>query len=167
MAAKRSIFKTSSVHLEVEVSGYMEAKGRESGPAKTNSNDCLETVAADDAEAVFDRPIVYELAKIDPDRYTIVGIDVRVEGPTTGIATVHAIDRLEHSIARRADIAELGQGRVEIPILKFSLPEPNVEDFIMHTFDEILIKISELRVAEDLSHGGSSGFDQMAAPPRI
>jgi hypothetical protein len=167
MAAKRSIFSTSSVHLEVEVSGHMEAKGREPGPAKTNFNDCLETVAADDAEAVFDRPIVYELAKIDPDRYTIVGIDVRVEGPTTGIATVYAIDRLEHSTARQADIAELGQGRVEIPILKFSLPEPNVEDFIMHTFDEILIKISELRVAEELSHRGSSGFDQMAAPPRI
>ena len=148
------------------MSGYMEAKGREPGPTKTNSNDCLETVAADDAEAVFDRPIVYELAKIDPDRYTIVGIDVRVEGPTTGIATVHAIDRLEHS-TRQADIAELGQGRVEIPVLKFLLPEPNVEDFIMHTFDEILIKISELRVAEELSHGGSSGFDQMAAPPRI
>ena len=167
MAAKRSIFSTSSVHVEVEVSGYMEAKGREPRPAKTNSNDCLETVAADDAEAVFDRPIVYELAKIDPDRYTIVGIDVRVEGPTTGIATVHAIDRLEHSIALQADIAELGQGRVEIPVLKFLLPEPNVEDFIMHTFDEILIKISELHVAEELSHGGSSGFDQMAAPPRI
>ena len=167
MAAKRSIFSTSSVHVEVEVSGYMEAKGREPGPTKTNSNDCLETVAADDAEAVFDRPIVYELAKIDPDRYTIVGIDVRVEGPTTGIATVHAIDRLEHSIGLQADIAELGQGRVEIPILKFSLPEPTVEDFIMHTFDEILIKISELRVAEELSHEGLSVFDQMAAPPGI
>ena len=148
------------------MSGYMEVKGRESGPAKTNFEDCVETVAADDAEAVFDRPILYELAKIDPDRYTIVGIDVRVEGPTTGIATVYAIDRLEHSIARQAEIAELGQSRVEIPVLRFSLPEPNVEDFIMHTFDEILIKISELRVAEELNCRGSSGFDRMAAPPR-
>ena len=148
------------------MSGYMEVKGRESGPAKTNFDDCVETVAADDAEAVFDRPIVYELAKIDPDRYTMVGIDVRVEGPTTGIATVYAIDRLEHSIARQAEIAELGQSRVEIPVLKFSLPEPNVEDFIMHTFDEILIKISEFRVAEELSRMGSSSFAQMAAPPK-
>lgn len=148
------------------MSGYMEVKGRESGPAKTNFEDCVETVAADDAEAVFDRPILYELAKIDPDRYTIVGIDVRVEGPTTGITTVYAIDRLEHSIARQAEIAELGQSRVEIPVLRFSLPEPNVEDFIMHTFDEILIKISELRVAEELNCRGSSGFDRMAAPPR-
>jgi hypothetical protein len=36
--------------------------------------------------------------------------------------------------------------------LQFSLPEPKVEDFITHTFDEILIKISELRMAEQLSH---------------
>jgi hypothetical protein len=150
--------------LEVEVFGHMEVKGREPGPAKTNFNDCV--VAADHAEAVFDRPIAYELAKIDPDRYTIVGIDVRVDGPTTGIATVHAIDRLEQSIARQADVAELGQSRVEIPVLKFSLPEPNVEDFIMHTFDEILIKISEFRVAEELSRMGSSSFAQMAASPK-
>ncbi|HEX5384583.1 MAG TPA: hypothetical protein VFW54_08085 [Propionibacteriaceae bacterium] len=114
-------------------------------------NDSVKTVAADDAKAVFDRPVLYELAKIDPDRYSIVGIDVRVDGPTTGIATVCAVDRLENSIARQADIAGLGGSRVEIPVLQFSLPEPKVEDFIRHTFDEILIKISELRLAEQLS----------------
>ena len=149
------------------MSGHMEVKGREPGPARTNLNDYVETVAADDAEAVFDRPILFELARIDPDRYTLVGIDVRVDGPATAIATVYAIDRLEDSTAQQADNAELGPSRVQIPVLKFTLPEPNVEDVIMHTFDEILIKISELRLAEELSHRGSSGFDQMAAPPRI
>jgi hypothetical protein len=147
--------QTPSVHLEVEVSGHMEVKGREPGLAGANLNDEVGTVAADNAEAVFDRPILYQLAKIDPDRCTIVGIDVRVDGPTTGIAIVHAIDRLEHSIARPADISEPDRRRVEIPVLKFSLPELKVEDFIMHTFDEILIKISELRLAEELTHQGS------------
>jgi hypothetical protein len=55
----------------------MEVKGRELSP--------------DDAEAVLDRPSLYELAKIDRDRYTIVEIDVGVDGPTTAI--VYAIDR--------------------------------------------------------------------------
>jgi hypothetical protein len=133
------------------VFGHMEFEEQEPGSARANVNDSVKTVAADDAKAVFDRPVLYELAKIDPDRYSIVGIDVRVDGPTTGIATVCAVDRLENSIARPADIAEPGRSRVEIPVLQFSLPEPKVEDFIRHTFDEILIKISELRLTEQLS----------------
>ena len=150
-AVERSTFNTPSVHLEVEVFGHVEFEGQKPGPARANVNDSVKTVAADDAEAVLDRPVLYELAKIDPDRYTIVGIDVRVDGPTTGVATVSAVDRLEQSIARQADITEPGRSRVEIPVLQFSLPELKVEDFITHTFDEILIKISELRLAEQLS----------------
>jgi len=61
----------------------MDVKGRELGP--------------DDAEAVLDLPSLNELAEIDRDRYTIVGIDLRVDGPTTAIETVYAIDGLEHS----------------------------------------------------------------------
>jgi hypothetical protein len=137
--------------LEVEVFGHMEFEEQEPGSAKAKVNDSVKTVSADDAKADFDRPVLYELAKIDPDRYSIVGIDVRVDGPTTGIATVCAVDRLENSIARQADIAGPDRSRVEIPVLQFSLPEPKVEDFIRHTFDEILIKISELRLTEQLS----------------
>ena len=95
----------------------MEVKGRELGP--------------DDAEAVLDQPSLYELASIDRDRYTIVGIDVGVDGPTTAI--VYAVDRLEHSNA------ELGQSGGEIPVVGFSLAEPNIEAFIRQAFDQILI----------------------------
>ena len=136
------------------MSGHMKVERRELATAKANGNDCPRTAAADDAEANLDRPFLYELAKIDPDRYAIVGIDVRVDGPMTGIATLYAVDRLNQSIARQADVAEQNQSRVEIPVLEFSLPEPRVEDFITHTFDEILIKISELHLAEELSHRG-------------
>jgi hypothetical protein len=138
--------------MEVEVSGHMEVKGSEPDPAKANANDYRKR-AAEEAGVVFERPILYELAEIDPDRCAIVGLDVRMDSPSTGIATVYAIDRLEHSFARRADIERPGQSRVEIPVLKFSLPEPTVEDFIMHTFDEILIKISELCLADELTSG--------------
>jgi hypothetical protein len=150
-AVERSTFSTPGVHLEVEVFGHVEFEGQQPGPAKTNVNDRVKTVAADDAGAALDRPVLYELAKIDPDRYTIVGIDVRVDGPTTGIATVCVVDRLEQSIARQTDMTESGRSRVEIPVLQFTLPEPKVEDFITHTFDEILIKISEFRLAEQLA----------------
>jgi len=51
----------------------------------------------DDGEAVLDLSSLDELAKIDRDRYTMVGIDLRVDGPTTAIATVYAIDCLEDS----------------------------------------------------------------------
>jgi hypothetical protein len=149
-AAKRS----SSAHLAFIWKWKcpsMQVKKSESDPVKANANDSLKR-AAEEAGVVLERPILYELAKIDPNRSTIVGIDVRIDGPTTGIATVIAIDRLEHSIPE-ADIERPGQSRVEIPVLKFSLPEPTVEDFMMHTFDEILIKISELCLADELTSG--------------
>ena len=95
----------------------MDVKGRELGP--------------DDAEAVLDRLSIYDLAKIDRDRYTIVGIDVGVGGPMS--ATVYAIDRLEHSIE------ELSQSGGELPVVEFTLPEPKIEDFIRLAFDQILM----------------------------
>src|SRR6478672_9357364 len=61
----------------------VEVEGRALGPARTNFNDDVGTVAADDAEAVLDRPSLYELAKIDRDRNTVLGIDLRVDGSTT------------------------------------------------------------------------------------
>jgi hypothetical protein len=148
------------VHLEVEVSG-MEVEGRALGPVRTNFNDYVGTVAADDAEAVLDRPSLYELAKIDRDRYTVLGIDLRVDGSTT--ASIYAIDRVEHRISLNGnDIVELGQSWGEIPVVQFNLPEPNVEDFIRHAFKRISVRlvtqalrdqvlvVTELRPAEDL-----------------
>jgi hypothetical protein len=55
------------------------------------------TVAADDAAAVVDGPSLYELTHVDRDRYTIVAVDLIVDGPTT--ATVYAFDRIERGIS--------------------------------------------------------------------
>jgi hypothetical protein len=139
----------------------MEAEGRALGPARTNFNDYVGTVAADDAEAVLDRPSLYELAQIDRDRNTIWAIDLRVDGPTT--ASIYAIDRVEHRISLNGtDLVELGQSWGEIPVVQFNLPEPNVEEFIRHAFKRISIRlvahalgdqvlvVTELRPAEDL-----------------
>jgi len=94
----------------------MEVEGRALGPAKTNFNHYVGTVAADDAEAVLDRPSLYQLAKIDRDRYTVLGIDPRVDGSTT--ASIYAIDRVEHRISLNGtDIVELGESWGEIPVV--------------------------------------------------
>jgi hypothetical protein len=117
----------------------MAVEGRELGPATTNFNDYVGTVAADDAEAVLDQPSLYELAQINRDRYTILAIDLKVDGPVR--ATVYAIDRVEHGITLHAEIADLGQRDGEIPVVRFDLPEPNVDDFIRHAFKRISVRL--------------------------
>ena len=84
----------------------MEPRERALGPATTRFSDYVGTVEADDAEAVLGRPSLYELANIDRDRYTIVGMDLVVDDSTT--ATVYAFDRLERSVAGLDEIIELG-----------------------------------------------------------
>jgi hypothetical protein len=79
----------------------------------------------------------YELAQSDRDRYTILAVDLTVDGPVT--ATVYAIDRIEHGIAvNRA--TELGRSRGEVPVVPFDLPEPGVEEFIRHAFKTISVR---------------------------
>lgn len=117
----------------------MESRGQVLGPASTRFNDYIGTVAADDAEAIMDRPSLYELAQIDRDRYTIVGIDLNVDGPAT--ATVYAIDRAGAQVVRPAEIVESGQSRSEIPVVPFDIPEPTVEDFIRHAFRRISVRL--------------------------
>ena len=116
----------------------MELRGRVLGPASTDFNDYVGTVAADDADAVRDRPSLYELAEIDRDRYTILAVDLKVDGPVT--ATVYAIDRVEHAVTLHGEIIELGRSRGEVPVVPFDLPEPNVEDFIRHAFKRISVR---------------------------
>jgi hypothetical protein len=116
----------------------MEPMGRVLGPARTNFNDYLGTVAADDAEAVIHEPSLYELAHLDRDRYTILAVDVRVEGRTT--ATVYAVDRVEHPDARPSEIAERDQGQ-DVPVVPFDLPEASAEEFIRHAFSRISVRL--------------------------
>jgi len=89
------------------------------GPARTNFNDYVGSVAADDAKAVLDQPSLYELAQIDRDRYTILAVDLNVDGPAT--VTIHAIDRIEHGVSGNADIVELGSAAVRFPSCRLIL----------------------------------------------
>jgi hypothetical protein len=117
----------------------MEPMGRVLGPASTNFNDYLGTVAADDAEAVRYEPSLYELANLDRDRYTILAVDLTVEGRTT--ATVYAIDRVEHPDALPSEIAEPSQSQGDVPVVRFDLPEASAEEFIRHAFSKISVRL--------------------------
>ena len=117
----------------------MEPTGRVLGPASTNFNDYLGTVAADDAEAVLYEPSLYELADLDRDRYTILAVDLRVEGRTT--ATVYAIDRVEHPDAAPSEIAEAGESQGDVPVVRFDLPEASAEEFMKHAFSRISVRL--------------------------
>jgi hypothetical protein len=117
----------------------MESRGQVLGPASTRFNDYIGTVAADDAEAIMDQPSMYELAQIDRNHYTIVGIDLNVDGPAT--ATVYAIDRVAQGVVTPAEIVESGQSRSEIAVVPFDIPDPNVEDFIRHAFRRISVRL--------------------------
>jgi hypothetical protein len=117
----------------------MDPRGPVLGPVNTRFNDYVGTVAADDVEAVKDQPSLYEIADIDRDRYTILAVDLRVDGPVT--ATVYAIDRVEQGIARHAEIAELSESLGEIPVVPFDIPEPSVEDLIRHAYRRISVRL--------------------------
>ena len=117
----------------------MQPRGLVLGPARTRFNDYVGTVAADDAEVVKDQPSLYELADIDRDRYTILAVDLSIDGAVT--ATAYAIDRIEHGIKRHSEIAELSAGERQIPAVAFDIPEPNVKDLIRHAFRRISIRL--------------------------
>jgi hypothetical protein len=117
----------------------MEPKGCVLGPASTNFNDYLGTVAADDAEAVLHEPSLYELADLDRDRYTIQAVDLRVEGHTT--ATVYAIDRVDHPDALPSEIASRNPNQGDVPVVPFDLPEASAEEFIRRAFSRISVRL--------------------------
>ena len=117
----------------------MEPRARVLGPASTHFNDYVGTVAADDAPAIMDRPSLYELAHIDRDRYTILAVDLTVDGPAS--ATVYAFDRAKHGTSLHAEIIELGRSRGEVPVVPFDVPAPNVETFIRQAFKRISVRL--------------------------
>jgi hypothetical protein len=66
----------------------MQPRGLVLGPEHTRFNDYVGTVAADEAEIVKDQPSQYELADIDRDRYTILAVDLSIDGPVAATVNV-------------------------------------------------------------------------------
>ena len=117
------------------------------GPAAVRWNDYVGTAAADDADAVLDRPSLYELAGVDRGRYTIVGVDLTIWEETT-TASVYAVDRVGERLESHADIDELGRQRGEIPVVEFPLPSRAVEEFLDDAFKRIALRLVARGVRE-------------------
>lgn len=120
---------------------------RRLGDASVRWNDYVGTAAADDADALLDRPSLYEVAGIDRGRYTIVGVDLTIWEDTTTV-TVYAVDRVVNRLESHADIEELGGERGEIPVVEFVLPSQQVEKFLSHAFKRITLRLVSRGVRE-------------------
>ena len=125
----------------------MQADRRVLGAAEVRWNDYVGTAAADDADAVLDRPSLYELAGVDRGRYTIVGVDLTVWETTTTV-TVYAVDRISLDVQTHADIEALGRERGEIPVVEFILPSQAVEEFLIDAFKRVSLRLVARGVRE-------------------
>ena len=125
----------------------MQAERRVLGPAEVRWNDYVGTAAADDADAVLDRPSLYELAGVDRGRYTIVGVDLTIWEDTT-TATVYAVDRVGERLETHGDLDTLARERGEIPVVEFRLPSQAVEEFLDDAFKRISLRLVARGVRE-------------------
>ena len=63
---------------------------------------------------------------------------------------MYAVDRREHNIRYADDLVDLAQNLGELPVVRFTLPDPYVEDFIKHAFKRISIRLVARHAREQL-----------------
>jgi hypothetical protein len=118
----------------------MDSRPHALGPATSHWNDYVGTAAADDAAVTLNTPSLYELAGIDRDRWTILGVDL-VAADHTVTAAVYAIDRDAHNVTDTIDIEEIGRDAGEIPVSRFEIADPHLEEFVERAFRRISIRL--------------------------
>ena len=109
------------------------------GPATAGWSDYVGTAAAEDAPAVLGSPSLYELADVDRDRWTILGIDIAVDDATE--VTVYAFDRQTHGVVSIDEIERLGWESGQIPVTAFVVPDAHVEAFVEDAFKRLSIRL--------------------------
>jgi len=114
---------TSSERLPI---GRLEA-------AHARWNDYLGSAAADDAQAVLDRPSLYEIANLDRERWTIVGIELSLGKPADQVV-IYAVDRsMKPTNAEDVD---------EMAVTAFHLdPTTPVEEFLRGAFNRVNVRL--------------------------
>lgn len=109
------------------------------GPATAGWSDYVGTAAAEDAVATLGSPSLYELAGVDRERWTILGIDIAVDGTTA--VTVYAFDRLAHGLVSIDDIERLGWESGQIPVTAFPVGGTQVEAFVEDAFKRLSVRL--------------------------
>jgi hypothetical protein len=114
---------TSSERLPV---GRLEA-------AHARWNDYLGSAAADDAQAVLDRPSLYEIANLDRERWTIVGIELCLGQPSEQVV-IYAVDRSTKP-ANEDNLEEMA-------VTAFHLDQSTrVEEFLRAAFNSVNVRL--------------------------
>jgi hypothetical protein len=109
------------------------------GPASAGWSDYVGTAAAEDAVATLGSPSLYELAGVDRERWTILGIDLAVDETTA--VTVYAFDRQTHGGVSIEDIERLGWESGQIPVAAFPVSDTRVDAFVEEAFKRLSIRL--------------------------
>lgn len=109
------------------------------GPASAGWSDYVGTAAAEDALATLGSPSLYELAGVDRERWTILGIDIEVDESTA--VTVYAFDRQTHGARNLDDIERLGWEAGQIPVSSFPVSADRVDAFIEDAFKRLSVRL--------------------------
>lgn len=114
-------------------------KGR-LGSAQVRWNDYLGTAAADDADAVLASRSLYEIADLDRDRWSIVGIDLAlgyVAEPVVVYATDRAVQPGDFDTA------------AELTVTAFHLgSSTRLDDFIQEAFQRVSVRLPSTMTAD-------------------
>jgi hypothetical protein len=103
------------------------------GSAQVRWNDYVGTAAADDADAVLNSRSLYELAGLDRDRWTIVGIDFSTGFPSERVV-VYALDRASEASSPAAVH--------ELAVTAFDLgTSVQLEEFLREAFRRISVRL--------------------------
>lgn len=104
------------------------------GAAQVRWNDYVGTAAADDADAVLNRRSLYEVAGLDRDRWTIVGIEFSFDD-TAEQVVVYATDR-RSEVGAPADAAD------ELAVTAFHLgPSTQLSEFLSQAFKRVSVRL--------------------------
>jgi hypothetical protein len=96
-------------------------------------NDYLGSAAADDSGAVLGRRSLYEIARLDRERWTIVGIEVSL-GDALEQVVLYAVDR----VVKPANSEEVD----EMAVTAFHLGAgTQVDEFLREAFDRVNLRL--------------------------
>ena len=109
------------------------------GPATAGWSDYVGTAAAEDADATLGSRSLYELAGVDRERWTILGIDIAVHKTTE--VTVYAFDRETHGVVSVDEIERLGWESGQIPVTAFEIDDAHVEAFVEDAFKRLSVRL--------------------------
>ncbi len=123
------------------------------GSAQVRWNDYVGTAAADDANVLLNTPSLYELAGLDRERWTVVGLDFSLGGSPDEALVLYASERT-------TDVSEASAAG-EVSVTAFVLgASVQLDQFLAQAFNRVSVRLlssavgdAELLVAERVRPG--------------